>query len=315
MGCDVMDQKMVSIAMATFNGEKYLRCQLDSILSQTYKNIEIVICDDCSTDNTIEILEEYRVKHGIIYYVNDKNLGYIRNFERVLGFCSGDYIALSDQDDIWLNNKIEFLVDNIGDANLIFSDSSLIDEHGRLFAKSFLEYQKISVPALSDQLNKLLFSNFVTGCTTLFKKEVVTKAVPFIDSIPHDWWIALHASVTGDIVVTKSPLILYRQHPNNTIGARKFSIIKILKNIRTRRLKVINECNHLFEITDCLKSRYTNYTDIVKMIDLEKDLCLYQKSLLNNSLFHFNACIIAWKYRNLWFNNYPELFALAKFIV
>ena len=90
---------------------------------------------------------------------------------------------------------------------------------------------------------------------------------------------------------------------------------EIIKNIGTRRQKVINECNHLFEITECLKSRYTNYNDIVKMIDLEKDLCLYHKSLLNNSLFHFNACIIAWKYRNLWFNNYPELIALAKFIV
>ena len=97
----------ISIAMATFNGEKYLREQLDSIYSQTLLPYEIVAADDCSTDRTTEILEEYRIKKGLKYLVNEHNIGVVKNFEKAISLCQGDYVALSDQDDIWFPEKLE----------------------------------------------------------------------------------------------------------------------------------------------------------------------------------------------------------------
>ncbi|PKL19091.1 MAG: hypothetical protein CVV49_02490 [Spirochaetae bacterium HGW-Spirochaetae-5] len=313
-----MDQKLVSIAMATYNGAAYLKLQLDSIIAQTYKNIEIIICDDCSSDGTVKILEEYCLNRNIRYYVNEKNLGYIKNFEKVLGYCSGDFIALADQDDIWLENKVEFLVNNIGDSTLIFSDSCLIDEQGELLAKSYLKHQNIDIPGSAGQLNRLMFCNYVTGCTVLFKRDILEKAFPFIDTISHDWWIALHASINGGIASVNTPLVLYRQHPGNTIGAEKFNIRKIFRIIRkvnTRRLKVINECDRLCRISECLKSRYENFKDLDRVAEIERDLFIYRKSLMKKTPLHLNAFLIAWKYRKCWFDNHPEICALAKLIV
>ena len=97
----------ISIAMTTFNGERYLREQLDSLYFQTLLPDEIVVVDDCSVDNTKEILEEYHKKKGLIYYINESNVGVNKNFEKAISLCSGDYIALCDQDDVWFKNKIE----------------------------------------------------------------------------------------------------------------------------------------------------------------------------------------------------------------
>jgi len=308
-----MKQKLVSIAMATYNGEKYLRMQLDSILSQTYKNIEIIICDDCSTDGTVKILEEYRKEHGITYYVNERNLGYIKNFEKVLGYCSGEYIALSDQDDIWLNNKIEFLLNNIGDSPLIFSDACLIDHFGEIIAESFYGYQNIITRKYPDQFKYLLFSNFVTGCTSLFKKEIIAKAIPFIDSIPHDWWISLIASSIGNIVEVKLPLVLYRRHSNNAIGAKESKGIKI--SVKNRKIKILKEIHIPSEIIKALKSRCDEFSKFHNILEIENDLDIYSKSILKKTPLHINAFFIAWKYRKYWNNKYPEFFALTKLIV
>src|SRR5574344_2136916 len=98
---------MISLALPTYNGEKYLREQLDSIFNQTMVPEEIVVVDDRSTDSTIQILEEYKQKYGLKYYINEQNLGYNKNFEKAITLCQGDYIALCDQDDVWLPEKIE----------------------------------------------------------------------------------------------------------------------------------------------------------------------------------------------------------------
>ena len=105
----------VSIALATYNGEKYLREQLDSILSQSIQDFELVACDDCSTDSTLKILNEYAEKDfRVKVFTNEKNLGFKKNFEKAIFLCSGDYIALSDQDDIWTENHLQVLLENIG---------------------------------------------------------------------------------------------------------------------------------------------------------------------------------------------------------
>lgn len=120
-----MKNKLVSIAMATYNGEKYLKEQLDSIYAQTYKNIEVIVCDDCSSDKTVEILDEYKEKYGLKYYINEKNLGFKKNFEKAISLCSGDFIALADQDDIWIESKIEIFLKSKGIDNLIYMSDYL----------------------------------------------------------------------------------------------------------------------------------------------------------------------------------------------
>lgn len=313
-----MEQKLVSIALATYNGEKFLRNQLDSLLAQTYKNIEIIVCDDCSKDGTVKILEEYKTKHKITYYVNEKNLGYIKNFEKVIGLCSGEYIALSDQDDVWLDNKIELLVNNIGDCSLIFSDASLIDENGDIFEESFHDYQNIYMPENYDQYRFLLFRNFVTGCTSLFKKEILSKAIPFIDSIPHDWWIALNASMIGEIKKNQSPLVQYRQHSNNAIGAKKitgFKFTDLYGKFKSRRLKILKEIDNTTKMINALKSRYSGFDKLSDILKVENDCEIYRKSISRKFPLHISAFLIAWKYRKLWYIENQTIYAMSKLIV
>ena len=101
----MINYPLISIAIATYNGEKYLEEQLDSIYAQTYKNIEVIVTDDCSSDKTVEILKKYYKSHGLKYVINETNLGFVKNFEKAISLCRGDYIALSDQDDIWLSTQ------------------------------------------------------------------------------------------------------------------------------------------------------------------------------------------------------------------
>lgn len=224
-----MDTELVSIALTTYNGEKYLRDQLDSIYNQNYENIEVVVTDDCSTDNTVPILEEYHQKYGLQYVVNEKNLGFTKNFEKTVSLCSGAFIALADQDDVWLPEKIEILQGGIGSYSLICSDAKLIDENGRLIFHSLKEYMKL--PAQTGKpFQLLLFHPFVTGCTVLIKRELLAKALPIPEGGTfHDWWFALVASKLNGIRYLNKQLVLYRQHSSNLAGViRRESNAKLL---------------------------------------------------------------------------------------
>jgi glycosyltransferase involved in cell wall biosynthesis len=217
-----LSQPLVSIALATYNGERFLREQLDSIAHQTYRNIELVAVDDASTDNTVRILTEYQNKGKLRYFVNDTSIGYVKTFEKDIRACRGELIALADQDDIWHSEKIETLVNELGNYSLICSDLSLIDEKGNLLAQSFRQYQDITVPDDSDQFRYLTLRNFVTGSASLFRREVAEKAFPFPDNVvPHDWWLAIHASLLGGIKYLERPLVCYRQHARNVVGAKR----------------------------------------------------------------------------------------------
>lgn len=223
--------KLVSIAMTTYNGEKYLREQLDSIYNQTYKNIEVIVCDDRSTDKTPEILEEYKQKYGLQYYINETNLGYVKNFENAVSLCSGEFIALSDQDDIWLPEKIETLVNEIGDFSLVYSDAGLIDQNGESLGETKIEKAQRELglkPAKS--FNEVLRYG-LQGCASLFKKDIVEKIIPFPQNITHDSWIGMVSSKINGIKFLDKPLIKYRLHLNNTLGVNK-------PCLRTKLLKV-----------------------------------------------------------------------------
>jgi glycosyltransferase involved in cell wall biosynthesis len=212
---------LVSIALITYNGERFLRQQLDSIFNQTYKNIEVIAVDDCSNDGTISILEEYRKTHDIRMFVNRQNIGYLRNFENAVSRCRGEYIAPADQDDIWLPNKIEILIKGINSSSLACSNAILIDQNGAVFSNSAMAYSNFA-PASGKAFMRFVFSNFVIGCTTLISRELVQHALPIPEGEKyHDWWFALVASTMNGISYIKEPLLMYRQHATNTIGMKK----------------------------------------------------------------------------------------------
>ncbi len=210
---------LVSVAMATCNGEEFLEEQIRSILSQSYSNIELVVCDDASTDGTMEILEAFRKKNDRVkVYQNDNRLGVVRNFEKAIGLCEGEYVALSDQDDIWLDNKIEELLDNIGGNLLIHSDAILIDGNGKTIADSYTEFSwKVVEP---ETLADAILNGFATGCTLMFCKELKELILPFPEDIyMHDKWICLVAFLYGKACYWDKRLTKYRQHDGNALGA------------------------------------------------------------------------------------------------
>ncbi len=212
-----MINPLISIAMTTYNGEVFLEAQLESIVNQTYPNIEIIICDDSSTDQTLNILQKYSHIDNITYYSNTAQLGVVKNFEKALSLCRGEYIALADQDDIWDINKLEILYENIGDSLLIHSDAKLIDQDNNLLARSYFLF---SNKKLRVETFEYFFNNDVTGCTTLFNKKLLELALPFPDTvIMHDWWLALCASKESKIKYLNKTLISYRQHQSNQVGA------------------------------------------------------------------------------------------------
>jgi glycosyltransferase involved in cell wall biosynthesis len=195
-----------------------LKEQLDSIYRQTYQNIEVVVTDDCSQDKTVEILEHYRRRYGLKYYVNDANLGYAKNFEKAASLCSGDYIAFSDQDDIFLPNKIETLVREIGGYSLIYSDAALIDDEGTVFAPSYMRY--VNFPMLTGRpFKELVFNSFIRGFQILFTRDMLRAALPMPDRVTHDDWFTILASKFDGIKYLDRPLVQYRQHGRNLTGS------------------------------------------------------------------------------------------------
>ncbi|QQL49414.1 glycosyltransferase family 2 protein [Mucilaginibacter ginkgonis] len=200
--------------MSTYNGARFLREQIDSVLGQTYRYIELVITDDGSTDGTIDIINDYvkgdtRVK----LYQNPQNLGFVRNFEKAIYLCTGDYIALCDQDDIWEPDKLQQLVNNIGDNILIYHDSQLFNEEGLMVKVSdvFNMYE-------GDSPLALLFYNCLSGHAFMFDKKLATylkQNGPFDPAFYHDWWIAFVAASYGSIKYLDKVLVQYRQHMNS----------------------------------------------------------------------------------------------------
>jgi glycosyltransferase involved in cell wall biosynthesis len=207
----------VAVVVATYNGATYLRAQLESIVQQTYKPSQIIIVDDASLDDTLQVANNFAAHHPEVMVVqNETRLGYIKNFEKGMLLANANYIALSDQDDIWMPNKIEVLIHAIGDQMLAYSDSELIDANGQLLN------QKMS--SIKNQLayhTPIMYTigAWAPGHAMLFKKELVDKAAPFPTLVTHDFWLGFVATCYSKVVYVNEPLVHYRQHTQNAIGA------------------------------------------------------------------------------------------------
>ncbi len=213
---------LVSIAMCTYNGQRYLAQQLDSLLAQTYPAIEIVITDDASCDGTVNILQQYAQQHPHIrFYVNEKNIGYNRNFEKAIGLCKGSYIAISDQDDIWEPAKIEIMMQQWPqDSEFVYSLSGNFSDDD--FAGRKEAPNVVYTPV--DDVHKLVFNSPVHGHACMFKKELMALCTPFPENIFYDWWMSMHAAATGVIGCIPQTLTWHRSHSSNS--SRNITSIK-----------------------------------------------------------------------------------------
>lgn len=208
--------------LCTYQGERFLQAQIDSLLQQTYPNIEIIVSDDHSTDKTKMILQAYENDSRFKITYQPETLGAIGNFEYAAKQANGAYIAFCDQDDIWLPEKIEKLCNTIGEHLLVYSDSILIDEDGQSLQKNLSQLRRMS--DLTDTRG-FIFSNVVWGHAMMVKKELLPHVLPIPLGIPHDIWFAFKATALTGIKYLNTPLTLYRQHPETvtTTIAKKAS--------------------------------------------------------------------------------------------
>lgn len=232
-------ERSIAICLATYNGEEYLKQQLDSIVNQTYMNWHLYIRDDGSSDKTINIIKTYveNYPNKITDLSNVSGGGSSKkNFESILKWVSEkidpDYYMLSDQDDYWLPKKVENSVKKIPNAEqpgMVHTNLTVVDSELNIIAKSFMNYSNLK-PAKAD-LAHLLIQNNVTGCTMLWNRGL-NNFIDYQDSddlIMHDWWIALIATAFGKIEYISDPQILYRQHTRNVVGAVKVGSLSYFK--------------------------------------------------------------------------------------
>ncbi|MGI4855089.1 MAG: glycosyltransferase family 2 protein [Janthinobacterium lividum] len=222
---------LIEILLATYNGEGFLREQIDSLLAQTYPNLRIIARDDGSSDGTRDILEAYALQHAERFHLlpADAGTGNAKwNFLRLMEASTAPFVALADQDDFWLPDKLRLSMEAMqllqqahgaADPLLVFTDLTVVNRDLEVIHPSFWRHQHIEAERIVN-LPHLLAQNVVTGCTALLNRALVQQSLGMpAKAFMHDWWIALNASVFGHARAIPVPTMLYRQHENNAVGA------------------------------------------------------------------------------------------------
>ena len=220
-------QLSLSIALATYNGELYIREQLDSILHQTRQPDELVISDDASVDSTLDIIKDFErsAPFPVKLQINKECLGSTRNFESAIRACSGDIIFLCDQDDIWYPDKIarieECFVKNT-EVGAVFTDADIVNQDLQSYGPKLWKMVRFSPreqASIADDAFKVLLKHFVvTGATMAFRSSLCKFILPIPTAWVHDAWIAFLISASSSLIAIPEPLIAYRQHSSNQIG-------------------------------------------------------------------------------------------------
>lgn len=256
-----MSKALVSIALCTYNGEKYLPEQLESLLAQDYPEIEIIALDDGSKDNTLAILKTYEAKYPQLkVYQNTENLGYVKNFEKAISLCNGEYIALADQDDIWDSRKISLQVAKIGSYSLIYHDSAFVDEEGKATGGKVSDIRNFYT---GTDASVFLLENCVSGHSLLFKRELLVQLAPFNPIVFHDWWLVYIACHQAGICYIDECLVKYRQHQNASTDLLKskkrkgpdslakiekeFAILQLFHSLNFKNQNVLNQLLVLYQ--------------------------------------------------------------------
>lgn len=227
----------ISIALATFNGGRYLRRQLDSLTAQSRRPDELVACDDRSADNTLEILRDFAATAPFAVHVSssDPQLGVRKNFERAISLCEGDIVALCDQDDVWNPDKLELMEQafSSSEVGLVFGDAELVDanmepEHRSLWQAVGFDARRQRLASQGRILEVLLRGNVVSGATMAFRSRFrdLVLPIPSQSCLLHDGWTALIIAAVAKIAFIDRPLIKYRQHEAQVMGAPASATVK-----------------------------------------------------------------------------------------
>jgi glycosyltransferase involved in cell wall biosynthesis len=315
----------ISVAFIVYNGSQYLRTQLDSILAQTHKVDEIIICDDASSDNTKEILEEYKNKHPNLFFIhyNNQNIGPTKNIEKAIQACTGELILLADQDDYWEEHKVETIIKWIEEnptMNGVFTNGSLMNSKGELDNKYAL-WDAMSFPYKTikskTELNSNLklyintVENAVTGATLAIRNNLAFLKQPFpiIKNLVHDRWLAINLAENNSLGILEDKLIRYRIHSKQAIGGMTENIEKYIE---------LND--NLLEGTPNINNSITSFKDLSYILNkIETNLQIQNEiSKIENKIFHNANYIAILKnkhkiYLEFGFQKWPLLSYLRKF--
>lgn len=249
----------VDILLATYNGENYLREQIESIIDQSYKDWSLIARDDDSSDETSVVLNEYAgMFPDKIRIIKDSfgRLGPVRSFEQLLLHSNAPYVAFCDQDDVWLPEKLNILLEaiqafqnreNCETPLLVHSDLLVVNDKLDLIDSSFWHYQHLN-PEKMQAFRRMIVQNCVTGAATMVNRKLVDMALPIPDqAIMHDWWFALVAASQGRVININRQTVKYRQHATNDTGAKKWDLVFILNKLifgrSGLRQGLIDTCN------------------------------------------------------------------------
>lgn len=288
---------MISVAMTTYNGEKYIRKQIESILNQSMKVDEIIVCDDGSTDKTVEILKEYPVT----VYQNEKNLGYRLNFKKAMSLCTHEYTFLCDQDDIWEPDKVKIMIEimqknpniHVLASSFVYIDSK--DDpiymkqkknwsNNNLYPRKVLENDLVQV-----KFDEYFSCNYFQGCSLVLDKWIKDLALENFDSrLPHDWLLSMIASSYQGMYFYNKPLFRYRLHDNNSIGVEYLtqSTSEHVQKASSTELRMQNSLNALIVLEDVKKMNPAFYeTRENEFKELKQFLIKHNQNLENKSFF------------------------------
>ncbi|WP_428070482.1 glycosyltransferase family 2 protein [Chryseobacterium gambrini] len=308
-----------SVAVCTYNGEKFLQQQIDSILNQTHPVDEIIVCDDGSTDATVEILNSYKEKYPELFqiHINEKNLRSVKNFEKAISLCTHEIIFLSDQDDIWVENKVEKYLDyfeNHPETEVIASNGFGIDDDGKLLdvitiwdVIGFMKAKNIKI----DFFEIISFSgNIATGATMAIKKDFVKKTIPFplVPEFHHDEWIALIAASENRFDFIDDKMFYYRQHQSQQVGGVFFDNNERKKNTLLR-----------FFSLDFNVQTFSNYKHLLKRIanSYQKHKHILEESQVHHDIFSKNLDLfksLYYKYKEEMKKKYPVRFFILNIV-
>lgn len=305
-------EEQIDILMATYNGEKFLREQIDSILSQTYSNIRLVISDDSSKDNTTEILKEYEKKDKRIeVHYHKNNQGSTKNFEYLLKQVKNEIFMLADQDDYWVPEKVEKSLETLinKNADLVFGDLEIVDEKLNTIYKSFCDFmllnRKIKKYINSYKVNYLY--NCVTGCTVIAKKKLIKYFLPIPTKskyLIHDHWMGIQGALHGKLAYMPDKYIKYRQHGNNQVGTDKIS----------HKFKKLEEVRNLFiEVKLGVFGTYVENNEKFpdNLQDLNKKALTYFEMLTKKKNFNFRQ----WNIFHQLYKTETPIYYIENFII
>lgn len=303
----LQNKPLIAICLASYNGEKYIAEQLESIFTQSYQYFKLYIADDRSTDNTVSIIKTFqeRFVDRIDFTINDIQLGVVKNFETLLSHCEEEYITFSDQDDIWESDKLTLQIkaimqlekESVTKACLVHSDLSMMDENAKLIADSYFHFRGYSLNQKKD-LGHILGPSGVMGNTLMMNRELRNKSLPFPAGLEvHDYWIAIVAELYGKRKTLQQPLVRYRIHNKNSSN----SIQSIQSNNRqwltTRDIKLpYLESKRHYIMSNLLKRVLPN--EDKKSIQAFYDYLTFSKSRLEMYLDLIRYSLVK---RGIWF--------------